>query len=280
MSIPVGFAHAFHNDAASTAMGVQAYPLDTGHLEFRQSAGPRLTEDPSGRSIATFGAMIDTCLGSAVFQDPEEDRFFVMSRISLSVGAPPPIQGEVVAHSRFYHFDERRGFGLTTAVLRDCDATLAHVTCRAVAVDLPSDRDLDKSAGFEGTEISSFLPRPEQCVSLGVTVGPSRLDPQSFAGEWIPTDWMLNFRGTVQGGVVIAVASHIAEAIGVELGGENPLTLADIDVSILRSPEPHSTYRVAARVIRRGRRLTVLHITISDEHSMSMIVSTAHLAPS
>lgn len=278
MSIPMGFAHAFRNDAASNAMGVAAYPLDAGGLEFRQSAGPRLTEDPQGQSIATFGAMIDTCLGSAVFQDPEEDRFFVMSRISLSVGAPIPTRGEVTATSRFHHFDEQRGFGLTTATLRDPDATLAHVTCRAVAVDPPF--VLDPVIGTGSPEVGNLSPaasHPEQLVSLGVTIGYSRHDPQTFVGEWTPTEWMLNFRGTVQGGVVVAVASFIAEAVGVELGSRNPAPLADIDVSILRSALPRCTYRVTTRVVRRGRRLTVLHITISDENSTSMVVSTAHL---
>lgn len=279
MSIPIGFAHAFRNDAASTAMGVDAYITGAGELEFRQTAAPRLVEDPCGRSIATFGAMIDTCLGAAVFRDPAEERFFVMSRISLSVGAPVPLQGDVHANSYFHHFDERRGFGLTTAVLHHADATLAHVTCRAVAVDVPSGMDpvLD-AADFDRAAISSGVPRLGQLVSLGVSVGRDRHDPAVFGGEWVPTEWMLNFRGTVQGGVVVASAIHIAESVGAEVGAGESATLADIDVSILRSPRPHSAYRIAAHVIRRGRRLAVLHITISDENSIPLIVSTAHLA--
>ncbi|MFD6894683.1 PaaI family thioesterase [Rhodococcus sp. NPDC060086] len=86
---------------------------------------------------------------------------------------------------------------------------------------------------------------------------------EPIRGVWAPEPWMENGRGTVQGGVVLAVVGEIAESVGDRFvrPGQRA-SLMDVDVSILGAPTTDSNYDVACRVIRAGRRIGVMEIEI------------------
>lgn len=257
MSRSSEFHRIFRNDQASAAMGVRVRTDSAGSTEFAQDIVPRLIDDPKATAVYTYGALIDACVGSAVFRESANDQFFVGSRFALNWTNPIPESGELIVTSSLLHRDPVAGTALASAEIRHDGVILGRALCRGVAVG-------PIAASTEQLPIDPIAP-PEGPHSLGLSLETPSPSPGVYRGTWTPDQWMANGLGDVQGGIVLGVAAALAEGFGTRHSpaGRNA-RLLDIDVNVLGSPVIGDTYDISCRIVRMGRRIGVLAIDILD----------------
>lgn len=271
MQVAVNFDQVFGRDRASAAMGVRVQ-REAGCDVFVQEVAPRLVEDPVGTSICTYGALIDACVGSAVFRDSSNDQFYVGSRFGVNWLDTIAPTGELALTSRVVSREGESGTVLAVTEIRQNGRLVGQAHCRGVAVG-------SSSAPGDQVPISPTAAAfaPERMYSLGLEFDASAVTGDVWSGSWTTQPWMENGRGTVQGGVLLAMACEVAERIGAGVAGSGrTVSLLDIDVSVLRSPTPAKTYDLVCRIIRMGRRIGVMEIEVRDG-DRSLVYSSAQV---
>lgn len=260
MQVVSDFDRIFGRDRASAEMGVRSRRVENTEV-FVQDVAPRLTDDPTGTSVCTYGVLIDACVGSAAFRDPSNLQYYVGSRLSLNWTGRIVREGELTATSRLVSRDDRAGTMLAAAEIAQGGSLVAQALCRGVAIGTIESvmESEDGVAAFtKGTSQNASL-------SLGIELDPPRNPNDTLWGQWTPHPWMENERADVQGGVVLAVACEVAEKIGTRISKSGrAASLLDIDVNILRALSTTTPHDLRCRIVRMGRRIGVLEIEISD----------------
>lgn len=89
-------------------------------------------------------------------------------------------------------------------------------------------------------------------------------------------------RGLMHGGALLALADVAATALAmrsnsVEAGGDGkPMAVIDVHASILAN-QPEGQVRAEARMVRRGRRVTVVRVSVlgADDRLLAELTSTS-----
>ncbi len=131
------------------------------------------------------------------------------------------------------------------------------------------------------TEVRDAEPPPVRFVeTLGFrTVEAS---PERVVIELEIDDRHRSPRGLMHGGALLALADMAATALAmrsnsVEAGGDGkPMAVIDVHASILAN-QPEGHVRAEARMVRRGRRVTVVRVSVlgADDRLLAELTSTS-----
>ena len=294
---------ALLDDPVNTALGVRLHSHAADGLTYAQLLGRRFHDHRGQSTLASVGVLVETAIAGTVYAALPGGRRSVAASLTVNAAQPLPDADEVVAQGRSRHVDLQAGTGLASGVVRDsAGAVCATVSARGVVVERPVDhsgatapvQDLDVEAGPgvqtgpSGDELAERLgldvvqaiafgdiPRGPLADLLGLEVRLVRTG--SVTGVFTPQEWMANSMGTLQGGVLLAVADQVC-GLAAETAtdpGERYRVL-DLRTDFVRSPEVSGPdIRFEADVVRAGRRIELVEARISTDRGRLLTTAWA-----
>lgn len=287
-------------DRLNLLMGVEAREIRPGHLVLAQQVGARF-HDHRGRTIlGSVGVLADACPGGTLGNSVPADAGMVLSQISATLAAPMPVHGVVVATGDVTHLDVDSGIGLAAGAMRDGDGTtVAVLQSRGVFVTRPH---ANADAVLSGQRLP--VPTPEPCAAPDELTGRTGLDivdglaseriargplagmldlhladveRGSVTATFTPQDWMSNYLGSIQGGILITAADLVNGLVAQTLTAvDQQYRILDLRVDFIRSPATDGPdIRAEAEVVRAGRRLALIESRLLDDSGQVLIRAAA-----
>ncbi|MFD4180434.1 hotdog fold thioesterase [Rhodococcus sp. NPDC058514] len=276
-------------DRLMTLMGARRGESEPGHTDYSQELGPRF-HDHRGRTIlGSIGVLVDAVPGGAAGRSVPAGTQTVLSQITATLAAPLPEHGLVRAHGQVAHLDLESGIGLSDGDVSGPDGrTFAVLASRSVVVTrgathaesvfsgeplpVPDPEPVSASAeiversGLDvvGALASGTVARGPLAGLLGVELRAA--ERGRVVGEFAPRDWMANYVGSIQGGILISAADLLTGLAAQSLTdpGQDYRAL-DLKIDFVRSPAlDGGPIRVEADVVRAGRRLALVDTRTVD----------------
>ncbi|RPA57345.1 hypothetical protein EF294_19045 [Gordonia oryzae] len=275
----------FDADNASASMGITLDALDADGAEFIQVTQPWFAGMDGHISRASLGPLLDAVLGAMAYIHTPE-RTFVVSALHAAFVGDYGDGDALIARPTSILTDAVSDTVVVTAqVSRSADdnQVVATASCRAVPIERPrtdvttehgvlAPNDAIGSAPIDpgvsgreqldacigGTSLPAPLPRTLRMTVTGI-------HESRVTGRWLPATWMTNPLGSVQGGIVFAVAAEAASlAATLVRAPHQQLSFGDVAVDLLASPQPDLDIAWTAMLVRSGRRLVSAEVTIGD----------------
>lgn len=268
-------------------MGVKLREQDESGLVYEQELSARFHDHRGQSTLGSVGVLLDTAIAGTVYASLPSGQRSVAASLTVSSAKALPATGVVAAYGRSEHLDIAAGTGLASGSLRDADGDVcAIISARGVVVDrkfdhsgqgggpsLPS-RDLPDRA--DDAELSARLGLDVvQGIALGEIPRGAMADllelelriveTGAVTAVLTPHEWMANSMGTLQGGILLAVADQIC-GLAAETAtdpGERYRVL-DLRTDFVRSPDVTGPdIRLEANVVRVGRRIELVEARIA-----------------
>ncbi|WP_430334429.1 PaaI family thioesterase [Rhodococcus sp. ACT016] len=287
-------------DRLNLFMGVEAREVRPGHLVLAQPVGPRFHDHRGQTILGSVGVLADACPGGALGNSIPSGAGMVLSQISATLAAPLPAHGLVASTGDVVTLDVDSGIGLAAGAMHDGDGnTVAVLQSRGVFVTRPR---ANADAVFSGERLP--VPAPEPCAAPDELAGRTGLDVvDAIASEQIargplaglldirltdiergsltatfaPRDWMSNYLGSIQGGVLITAADLVNGLVAQTLtAADQQYRILDLRIDFVRSPATDGPdIRAEAEVVRAGRRLALIESRLLDGSGQVLIRAAA-----
>lgn len=268
-------------------MGVKLREQDESGLVYEQELSPRFHDHRGQSTLGSVGVLLDTAIAGTVYASLPSGQRSVAASLTVSSAKTLPTSGLVAAYGRSEHLDIGAGTGLASGSLRDADGDVcAIISARGVVVD----RKFDHSGGEGGPSLPSRdVPAQTDDVELSQRLGLDVVQgialgdiPRGAMADLLelelrivatgavtavltPQEWMANSMGTLQGGILLAVADQIC-GLAAETAtdpGERYRVL-DLRTDFVRSPDVTGPdIRLEANVVRVGRRIELVEARIA-----------------
>ncbi|MFD6858719.1 PaaI family thioesterase [Rhodococcus sp. NPDC060086] len=283
----------FPIDRPATYTGVGVNVCSPDSVSVTQTVGPTFFDHRGQVTISALGALSDI-VGAAPAGVAREHATGlraqgVLAQLTASTAHPFPHAGRVSGVGRSMHFDDTSG--LSSAEILDEHGNLVlHLTGRTIVVGrapvdgggAPTDAfptapdehepwiDGDVLASRSGLDIvggiaSGTLPRGPLAGMHDLRV--HNVERGAVRATVAPSQWMTNFIGSIQGGVLLSIAeivTGLAAQSLTEAGGQ--YRMLQITLDYLRSPAvPGPVVQVQSDVVRAGRRLASLETLLTGE---------------
>ncbi|MCK0090762.1 PaaI family thioesterase [Rhodococcus sp. HNM0563] len=276
--------------ATYSGVGVSVSP---DSVSVTQTVGPKFFDHRGQVTISAFGALSDI-VGAAPAGVARQHATgvvaqAVLAQLTASTANPFPHAGQVSGVGRSMHFDDTSG--LSSAEILDENGNLVlHLTGRTIVVGrTPTDRAgsaadpfptapdeyepwidghvLDSTSGLDVVSgiAAGTLPRGPLAGMHDLRV--HTVERGAVRATVTPSEWMTNFIGSIQGGVLLSIAESVtglaAQSL-TEAGGQ--YRMLQITLDYLRSPAvPGPPVQVRSDVVRAGRRLASLETLLTGE---------------
>lgn len=276
-------------DPLNTVMGVQTLAMNAAGARFEQSVGPRFHDHTGRTTLGSVGVVADDAVAGAFYASVPAGSRTVVSQLVVTAAAPLPHTGVVTASASTTHLDLASGTGVSGGDIRGADDRVAAVLrARSFVVSRPSQVDLHygPAAGLVVPEPETATPQdelstmPGLAIVEGIAVGSVRRGPLAglvdltvvtaargtVTAQMNPRAWMSNEIGTVQGGVLLAVAD-LAAGLAAQTLTEPGTSFRTLDahLDLVRSPAVDGPpIRVDTEVVRAGRRLALIETRLSS----------------
>lgn len=291
-------------DPLNTVMGVRTLAMNAAGASFEQSVGPRFHDHRGRTTLGSVGVIADDAVAGAFHASVPPGSRTVVSQLTATAAAPLPAAGAVTAAASTAHLDLDAGTGITVGDIRDPHGRVAALLrARSFVVSRPSQVEL-----HYGPAAELVVPEPETVtaadvlatmpglaivgamstgsVHRGPLAGLVDLTVESatrgtVTARMAPQAWMSNEIGTVQGGVLLAVADIAAGLTAqtlTEPGGS--FRTLDAHLDLVRSPGVDGPpIRVKSEVVRAGRRVALIRtrLTAADGHLLVSARASAQL---
>lgn len=278
------------SDPVNAAMGVRLIERAEHGLVYEQELGKRFHDHRGQSTLGSVGVLLDTAVAGTVYASLPNGQRSVAASLTVSSAKALPASGVVAAYGRSEHIDVEAGTGLASGSLRDAAGDVcAVVSARGVVVDRKFDHSSDEGvaalpsvdtiAGAAAEDDAELGQRLGLDVVQGIALGDI---PRGAMAELLalelrivetgavtavltPQEWMANSMGTLQGGILLAVADQIC-GLAAETAtdpGERYRVL-DLRTDFVRSPDVTGPdIRLEANVVRVGRRIELVEARIT-----------------
>ncbi|RDI24853.1 uncharacterized protein (TIGR00369 family) [Rhodococcus sp. AG1013] len=287
-------------DRLNLFMGVGAREIRPGHLVLAQEVGARFHDHRGQTILGSVGVLADACPGGALGNSMPSDAGMVLSQISATLAAPMPAHGMVVSTGDVVNLDVDAGIGLAAGAMRDGDGnTVAVLQSRGVFVTRPR---ANADAVLSGERLP--VPASEPCAAPDELAGRAGLDivdgiaseriargplaglldvrltdveRGSLTATFAPRDWMSNYLGSIQGGILITAADLVNGLVAQTLTAiDQQYRILDLRIDFVRSPATDGPdIRAEAEVVRAGRRLALIESRLVDDSGQVLIRAAA-----
>lgn len=287
-------------DRLNLFMGVEAREVRPGHLVLAQPVGARFHDHRGQTILGSVGVLADACPGGSLGNSVPADAGMVLSQISATLAAPMPTHGTVVATGDVVDLDLESGIGLAAGAMHDGDGTtVAVVQSRGVFVTRPR---ANAAAVLSGQRLP--VPAAEPCAAPDELAGRAGLDVVdgiaseriargplaglldlrltdvergSLTATFAPQDWMSNYLGSIQGGILITAADLVNGLVAQTLtAADQRYRILDLRIDFVRSPATDGPdIRAEAEVVRAGRRLALIESRLLDSSGQVLIRAAA-----
>ncbi|WP_241565988.1 PaaI family thioesterase [Prescottella agglutinans] len=291
-------------DPLNTVMGVRTLSMNASGARFEQSVGPQFHDHRGLTTLGSVGVVADDAVAGAFYASVPPGSRTVVSQLTATAAAPLPAVGAVTAAASTTHLDLDAGTGITVGDIRDPHGRVAALLrARSFVVSRPSRVEL-----HYGPAAELVVPEPEVVTAADVlaampglaileamAAGSVRRGPLAglvdltvdaatrgtVTARMTPQAWMSNEIGTVQGGVLLAVAD-LASGLAAQTLTEPGDTFRTLDahLDLVRSPAVDGPpIRVESEVVRAGRRLALIEtrLTGADGHLLVSARASAQL---
>jgi uncharacterized protein (TIGR00369 family) len=243
----------------AASLGFAIDELAAGTMTARMPAPP----DPALRGPGPVLALVDMVLSASVSTALPTPHAVSTLTLHWSGTRPLPTTGPLVATGSITHLDA--GGALAAGRLTDgAGELMATASCRCALVPAPG-----HGPATDGRPAAA---RPERGVAgLQLTGGPT-----TWRALGVP--WLGNTAGSVQGGIVAAVAAHAMDEIIAAAQPQLAGATTDLDVTYLRPvPCDGTEFTVEAEPVRTGRRLAAATARVLDGAGrLAVVASAAH----
>lgn len=274
------------SDPVNAAVGVKLRGQSDLGLVYEQELGARFHDHRGQSTLGSVGVLLDTAVAGTVYASLPSGQRSVAASLTVSSAKALPAAGMVVAYGRSEHIDVAAGTGLASGSLRDVDGDVcAIVGARGVVVDrsfdhsghepapqlpplaaaVPDDAELSQRLGLDVVQGIALGDIPRGAMAELLAVELRIVETGGVTAVLTPQEWMANSMGTLQGGILLAVADQIC-GLAAETAtdpGERYRVL-DLRTDFVRSPDVTGPdIRLEANVVRVGRRIELVEARIS-----------------
>ena len=268
-------------------MGVHLREQGEHGLVYEQELGARFHDHRGQSTLGSVGVLLDTAVAGTVYASLPCGQRSVAASLTVSSAKALPTSGMVAAYGRSEHIDVEAGTGLASGSLRDADGDVcAIIGARGVVVDrnfdhtggsttpqLPSpglaaaqdDAELSQRLGLDVVQGIALGDIPRGAMAALLELEVRIVETGAVTAALTPQEWMANSMGTLQGGILLAVADQIC-GLAAETAtdpGERYRVL-DLRTDFVRSPDVTGPdIRLEANVVRVGRRIELVEARIA-----------------
>ncbi|WP_024796105.1 PaaI family thioesterase [Tomitella biformata] len=274
-------------DPVNAAMGVHLRERGENGLVYEQELGKRFHDHRGQSTLGSVGVLLDTAVAGTIYASLPSGQRSVAASLTVSSAKALPAAGIVTAFGRSEHVDVAAGTGLASGSLRDADGDVcAIISARGVVVDrkfdhsgvegeprLPSagvavadtDAELSQRLGLDVVQGMALGEIPRGAMADLLELELRIVETGAVTAVLTPQEWMANSMGTLQGGILLAVADQIC-GLAAETAtdpGERYRVL-DLRTDFVRSPDVTGPdIRLEANVVRVGRRIELVEARIA-----------------